>query len=255
MYKVHAIKYEHGSSFPVTDELTVEEILHIAINGEPYTTTMRSPGDEEELTRGILLTEDVYRDEENPTFRVMRKNEKNHITHVNVLINETRLGPGINTKRNLLSVSSCGVCGKYDMDLELSGKRIETDTPLTPEQMNAFFDCMKLHQTRFQKTGGCHASAAFDANGNLLAIHEDIGRHNAVDKVIGGLLLKHVLPQALCLLVSGRVSYEIVSKCFRAGIPYLAAVSAPSSMAVDYCREKGIQLFAFCRENKMTKYS
>lgn len=255
MYKVQATKFESGRSTSVNDELTVEEILHISINHEPYTTTMRSPGFEEELTRGILLTEDVYTGSINPAFQIITKNDQGYITHVNVNLPIEQLGPGFQTKRNLLSVSSCGVCGKYDMDLQLVGQKLTTEVVLQPNQIHSFFELMNAHQTNFLHTGGCHAAATFDHMGNLLAIHEDIGRHNAVDKVIGALALQDQLSRAISLLVSGRVSYEIVSKCFRARIPYLAAVSAPSSMAVEYCREKGIQLYAFCRQEKMTKYS
>jgi FdhD protein len=114
---------------------------------------------------------------------------------------------------------------------------------------------MRSEQMLFALTGGCHAAAAFDAQGQLLVCREDIGRHNAVDKVIGALLITGRLTDARHLLVSGRVSYEIVSKSFMAGIPILAAVSAPSSLAVDFAKELGISLFAFCRDQRMTLYS
>ena len=255
MHKVHAIKYQSGVETEVEDQLTVEEMLSISINGKPYTMTMRTPGYEEEHTRGILLSEDVYSGIDNPVYTILEKNERDYITKVNVVIPEIELGKGIGEARNLLSVSSCGMCGKYEADLELSGSKLQADAPLAPEVILSMFDVMSLAQANFEATGGSHASAAFNQEGAMLVCREDIGRHNAVDKVIGHLLINNLLPQAVCLIVSGRVSYEIVSKCYRAGITHLAAVSAPSSMAVEYCRDKGIHLFAFCRQHKLTKYS
>jgi len=110
-------------------------------------------------------------------------------------------------------------------------------------------------QTLFEETGGCHAAGVFNREGQLIFASEDIGRHNAVDKVIGHLLLNNQLSSAKYIVVSGRVSYEIVAKCFAAGIPNLAAVSSPSSLAVDYAKELGISLYAFCRENRITQYA
>jgi FdhD protein len=128
--------------------------------------------------------------------------------------------------------------GKFDFDL-------------IPEM----FGRMKDQQQAFLSSGGCHAAAAFNSNGEMLCVREDVGRHNAVDKVVGALLFEGRLPEARFLLVSGRVSYEIIAKTFAAGIPVLAAVSAPSSLAVDFSKELGIALFGFCRENRMTRYS
>lgn len=256
--KVHIVsakKFESGYFQEVKDALTIEEILSISINGKPYTMTMRTPGYEEEHTRGILLSEDVYGGIDNPEFTILEKNEKDFITKVNVAIPEKELGKGIAEARNLLSVSSCGMCGKYEADLELAGTKLQAKDTLIPSSILSMFDTMSKAQSNFEATGGSHASAAFRQDGAMLVCREDIGRHNAVDKVIGHLLIHSLLPQAVCLIVSGRVSYEIVSKCYRAGITHLAAVSAPSSMAVEYCRDKGIHLFAFCRQQKLTKYS
>jgi FdhD protein len=110
-------------------------------------------------------------------------------------------------------------------------------------------------QWLFEETGGCHAAGVFNKNKELLFASEDIGRHNAVDKVVGSLVIHQQLREAKYLMVSGRVSYEIVAKCFAAGIPNLAAVSSPSSLAVDYAKELGLSLFAFCRENRITQYA
>ena len=121
--------------------------------------------------------------------------------------------------------------------------------------IHQLFKQMQNKQLDFQQSGGTHAAAAFSLNGNMLCSMEDIGRHNAVDKVIGKLIFENKLKEAKIITVSGRISYEIVIKCFKAGIPFLAAVSAPSSLAVDYAKELGITLFAFCRESRATCYS
>ncbi len=240
----------------VEDALTVEEILNISVNGEPYTMTMRTPGDEEALVRGILLSENVYDDLlVNPTFLVSETNEKGFVTRVNVLIPRDKIQNGIDTKRNLVSVSSCGMCGKSEMELTLDGDEIKPIQKLDISIIGNMFDQMSTHQSTFKNSGGSHACAAFTIDGTLLSIKEDIGRHNAVDKVIGSLLLENQLQDAKCLTVSGRLSYEIVSKCFRAKIPFLAAVSAPSSMAIEYCQKTGITLLAFCRQDRCTVYS
>lgn len=249
-------KFIEGSTEAVQDALTVEEILNISINGVPYTMTMRTPGDEEALVRGILLSENVYTDSQlNPVFIIDEINDKGFITKVDIQIPLDAIQSGIDTKRNLISVSSCGMCGKSEMELVLQGDSIQPKRKLKIAQIAAMFDQMATHQDTFKSSGGSHASAAFTTEGLLLSIKEDIGRHNAVDKVIGSLLLENKLHLAECLLVSGRLSYEIVSKCFRAKIPFLAAVSAPSSMAIEYCEKVGISLLAFCRRDRCTVYS
>lgn len=250
------VKYMNDQVQTVSDALTVEEILNISINGEAYTMTMRTPGDEEDLVRGVLLSEDVYDDRAtNPRMLISEKNEKGYITKMNVLIPADKIRPGIESKRNLVSVSSCGMCGKSEMDLSLPGETIRPFKKLPVAYIGRMFEMMNEQQNTFKDSGGSHAAAAFTADAQLLVVKEDIGRHNAVDKVIGSLLQQQKLNDAACLLVSGRLSYEIVSKCFRAGIPFLAAVSAPSSMAIEYCEKTGITLLAFCRQNKCTVYT
>ncbi|MBK7762894.1 MAG: formate dehydrogenase accessory sulfurtransferase FdhD [Bacteroidetes bacterium] len=250
-----ALQVNNHQRKQVTDLITVEEMLGISVNGEPYTITMRTPGDEEALTRGILLTENVYANHvHNPVFDIVERNEEGVITKVNVQIPQDELLAGIHEKRNLLSVSSCGMCGKYDVDVSLHGV-LKPTAKLNLLLVPKLFDTMAKHQQLFTKSGGCHAAALFTIEGQFLDCKEDIGRHNAVDKTIGQVLLHHQLSLAEILLVSGRVSYEIVSKAHKAGIPYLCSVSAPSSMAIDYCRQSGITLLAFCRGDKFTVYA
>jgi formate dehydrogenase accessory protein FdhD len=139
-------------------------------------------------------------------------------------------------------------CDDREADDERSSMTIRDDIAKMMVQLREV-------QTLFEETGGCHAAGVFNREGQLIFASEDIGRHNAVDKVIGHLLLNNQLRLAKYIVVSGRVSYEIVAKCFAAGIPNLAAVSSPSSLAVDYAKELGLSLFAFCRENRVTQYA
>lgn len=248
-------KLAQGKFTSVEDILTVEEMLSISVNGEPYTITMRSPGNEKAHVRGILLTENIYsRKDVHPIFTVTNKNQLGYITEVNVAIEKSDVQKGIETKRNLMSVTSCGMCGIQETDLHL-GEALKNNEKLSANEVEKMFSTMREAQNTFEKSGGSHASAAFTLDGKLLSIQEDIGRHNAVDKVIGDLLLQGILDQAKVLLVSGRLSYEIVSKTYKAEIPFLAAVSAPSSMAVRVAQESGICLLAFCRGEQFTVYS
>jgi FdhD protein len=255
MKQVKGIRFEQGNATPVNDKLVEEAMLNIYINGAPYTVTMRTPGHDHDLVRGILLTEDVYRETAWPTLHVLETDNEQTIQTINAIIPPHLLGPGFLTQRNLMSVSSCGLCGKTDMQLELEGPLLKNRTELLPETISSFFERMAALQVEFHETGGSHAAAAFSKEGTCLALREDIGRHNAVDKVIGALYREGTQSEAVCLLVSGRVSYEIVSKCYRAGIACLAAVSAPSTLAVKHCTQKGIQLYGFCRNGRLTIYT
>lgn len=256
MYTVKAIQFEAGKDpHAVQDNLTQEAMLSISVNGAPYTVTMRSPGHEEELVRGILSGEEVYNGTSNPIFTIIEHDAQDAMSRVNVDIPADALGPGIAKARNLLSVSSCGMCGMQEVDLPLKGESLRDYARPEPALLPGMFRAMQAAQATFSRTGGSHAAAAFTRSGELLVCREDIGRHNAVDKVIGFLLMHGLLASATVLTVSGRVSYEIVSKCYHARIPCLAAVSAPSTMAVEYCLDKGISLFAFCRGEKVTRYT
>ncbi|MCP4440781.1 MAG: formate dehydrogenase accessory sulfurtransferase FdhD [Aureispira sp.] len=248
-------KYQQQKSSTVSNRLTVEAALQIAINGFPFTVTMRTPGNDKELIRGLLYSEDVYRKSGNSPEISYRK--KNKVTTIaNVKINKNDLGNGFKNSRSLLSVSSCGICGKQELD-DISTYRdcLEDDRQLEITKLYTMFEDMTKQQDTFLKTGGSHAATAFDAKGNLLTVMEDIGRHNAVDKVVGHLINHSQLDDAVGLLISGRISYEIIAKTFSAGIPILAAVSAPSSLAVEYAKQFGVTLLAFCRGEKATCYA
>ncbi len=249
------IRFEKQQKHSTTEELVVEESLLIYVNSNPFTLTMRTPGNEQELTIGLLFTEKILDTNIPYDYHIVEK-RNGIITAVNVQIDKQYLQPELLDKRNLLSVSSCGICGKTELNDQLDCQTpLQTTTQLSVVVLMDMFHKMKLQQAIFNSTSGCHAAAIFDESGTLLSIKEDIGRHNAVDKAIGELIIGGNSKNALILLVSGRVSYEIITKAFIAGIPFLAAISAPSSLAVDLAEDLGITLLGFCRENRATCYT
>lgn len=249
------IKITHKQQTTVNDALVVEAALQININNEAYTVVMRTPDNDFELIRGLLYAEDIYKNSINFNFEIIAvENEVPSI--INVSIPKENLGKGYLNKRTLLSVSSCGICGKQELkDLKVEGEKLIKNTTFSSGILHKMYAEMKNFQETFKTSGGSHAAAIFNKNQELLTIKEDIGRHNAVDKTVGDLLIKNSLKEANYILVSGRVSYEIVSKAFIAKIPIIVAVSACSSLAVDFAKEFGICLIGFTREEKMTIYS
>ena len=238
----------------VQDWIAVEEALQITINNKPFSVTMRTPGEDTALVRGLLYAEDVYRGAEDLKIDFRKKNAITQIA--NVQLKKEQLGTGFNNSRTLLSVSSCGICGKQELNDESTFKACLTDhRTISIQQLYQLFETMREQQDDFLRAGGSHAAAAFSTAGELLCLMEDIGRHNAVDKVVGALLGQQQLPQAVGLLVSGRISYEIVAKAYSANIPILAAVSAPSSLAIQYAKQFGLTLLGFCRGEKATCYA
>ncbi|MCB0463510.1 MAG: formate dehydrogenase accessory sulfurtransferase FdhD [Flavobacteriaceae bacterium] len=250
-------KYDNNDIDNIVDALTVEEALQININNKPFTVSMRTPGNDIDLIRGLLHAEGVINNTKLiPEVSLKKENDKGIVTIVNVNIPEDELGKGYSNSRSLLSVSSCGICGKTELgDLTFIGKTIDDKDKIDIGLIHKLFNKMNNFQFDFRKSGGTHAAAAFTLEGKLLCAMEDIGRHNAVDKIVGKLINGKELNNAKIMTVSGRISYEIVIKCFKARIPFLAAVSAPSSLAVDYAKELGITLFAFCRDQRATCYS
>lgn len=250
-------KFDVNSSKKIVDALTIEEALQININNKPFTVTMRTPAEDVSLVRGLLHSEGIINDAKFiPDIVLKKENKKGIVTIVDVNIPKDKLGDGYSNSRSLLSISSCGICGKTALtDLAFIGKTIDDKKKIDIGLIDELFQKMNIHQHDFKQSGGTHAAAAFSLDGKLICSMEDIGRHNAVDKVIGNLIIQEKLDQAKIITVSGRVSYEIVIKCFKGRIPFLAAVSAPSSLAVDYAKELGITLFAFCRDGRTTCYS
>lgn len=251
------LKYEAGKLKKVEDTLTTEASIQIMINMKPWTVTMRTPGNDRELVRGLLHSEDLFKHPENKlVYEVIENDENGDPLTVNVTISEDLLGKSYINSRNILSVSSCGICGKRELDdLKVEGEALPVGEQIDLNTLTNMFEEMRQGQKAFQASGGSHAAAACTLQGELLVLMEDIGRHNAVDKVVGGLIEAGQLNDARYLLVSGRVSYEIVTKAFMAGIPVLAAVSATSTLAADFAKELGITLLAFCRDGKATCYA
>ncbi|QMU65591.1 MAG: formate dehydrogenase accessory sulfurtransferase FdhD [Flavobacteriaceae bacterium] len=239
----------------IDDHLVIEAPLQININGNPYTVVMRTPNDDLQLIRGLLFAEDIYKKQHSLPYEIVAQHD-DFSTVINITINKSDLGKGYLNKRTLLSVSSCGICGKKQLnDIKVGGaKKLRKQTCKADFLLEAFQQ-LKEKQKVFIKTGGSHAAAIFDIQHKMLTIKEDIGRHNAVDKCVGDLLEKQKLTDANYLLVSGRVSYEIVIKAFIAKIPVIVAVSACSSLAVDFAKEFGICLVGFTRNHKMTVYA
>ena len=254
-FNYEALQIKSGATKKVDDSLVIEAALQININKEPYTVVMRTPDDDDVLIRGLLYAEDIYKETEPLKLDIVEASE-NGFCIINATITKDKLGKGYLNKRTLLSVSSCGICGKQKLeDIHLTGNKLSNSTSFFTLELKELFNAMKKQQIVFDKTGGSHAAAIFDSNKNLIALYEDIGRHNAVDKAVGSLLKKQELNNASILLASGRVSYEIISKAFIAKIPVIAAVSACSSLAVDFAKEFGIQLIGFSREDDAMIYA
>jgi len=246
---------KNGQPNKIEDALVVEAALQININNKPYTVVMRTPGDDFELIRGLLYAEDIYKQTSDLKLELVEQRE-NAFCIVNATISKENLGKGYLNKRTLLSVSSCGICGKQKLDdINFTGKALSDDKQFDISQVEAMFRTMTAQQKTFDLSGGSHAAAIFDKGNKMLTLKEDIGRHNAVDKSVGQLLLQHQLKESKVLLVSGRVSFEIVSKSFIAQIPVVVAVSSCSTLAVDFAKELGICLIGFSRGKKSTIYA
>lgn len=249
------IFYQDNHFSRVEDKLAVEVPLSIAVNQVPFTVTMQTPGNEKNLVRGLLFTENIIRNLSwRPDLEICDLDSSGYITSVNVNVSPDLILTDFSGKRNVISSSSCGLCGKTSLN-DLDKETIHNQDILNPQLVFEMFLKVSQYQKDFKQSGGTHAAGAFTIEGDLLSIQEDIGRHNAVDKVVGELLNTHRLDKVKCLTVSGRVSYEIVNKARSAGIPFLASVSAPSTLAVDMAIEAGITLMAFCRDKKLTIYS
>ena len=247
--------YRDGHFKEVSDTLAIEVGLSVAINGIPYTVTMQTPGFERDLVRGLLYAENIYRQPgPHPKMEVTDIDDFGFTTGINVIIPPEQVLKDFAGTRNVISASSCGLCGKTSLEDD-TAQPIIHEGLLNPAIVSMMFDQMSEAQQSFRMSGGTHAAGIFSLNGKLLSLREDIGRHNAVDKTIGDLLNQGLLHEAKCLTVSGRISYEIVSKARAVGIPFLASVSAPSSLAVETADACGMTLLAFCRQDKLTAYT
>lgn len=237
----------------VSDQLVAEAPLEIRLGPTPLAVIMRTPGHDADLVLGFAITEGM----------VLGPSEVTRVTPVDPEGNrrELVLAPGVEIdpeqfRRNMYATSSCGVCGKASIDaVRVSAMAPPVGPELTEELLLRLPDAMRSAQETFELTGGLHAAAAFGADGTMLGIREDIGRHNAVDKLIGSLARQNWPLGELILLVSGRVSFEIVQKAAVAGIPVVAGISAVSSLAADLGEELGLTVIGFLRDGSFNVYS
>lgn len=242
------------------DDLAVEEPLEIRIGDEALTITMRTPGDDFALAAGFLYSEGVIRDRRDIS-RIGYGHDRDGMASGNVVTVTLRPGASLDLdgmRRHFMAASSCGVCGRASIEA-VRARACTRPNPrftTTADLLRRLPAALRSAQRVFGRTGGLHAAGVFDAHGELLLVREDIGRHNAVDKVIGDALLQAALPFSECvLLVSGRGGFEIVQKALAAGVPVLASVSAPSSLAVQLAREGGLTIVGFLRDQRFVVYS
>lgn len=245
------------------ETLVVEEPLEIRLNGSALTVTMRTPGSDVELAHGFLLTEGIIgRRADVRTARYCLGDGEDGLNTYNVL--DVTLAPGVpmpeeDVRRNFYTTSSCGICGKASLDAVTTISRHcpgDDPTVVAADTLVALPARLRDAQKVFASTGGLHAAGLFTVGGDLMVAREDIGRHNAVDKVIGWALERGRIPlSGSVLMVSGRASFELTQKAVMAGIAIMAAVSAPSSLAVDLATQSGLTLVGFLRGDSMNIYS
>ena len=244
------------------DALAAEEPLELRVGGKALAVTMRTPGQDVELAHGFLLSEGVIGSAEDISIaRFCEGTGPDGLNTYNVLdiaLAEGVPPPDTGVERNFYTTSSCGVCGKAALDAVKLKTRYSPaldELRVTPEALTGFPDALRARQKVFESTGGLHAAGLF-RDGELLVVREDVGRHNAVDKVLGWSVLQNLVPlTGSVLMVSGRASFELVQKAAMAGIPVLAAVSAPSSLAVELAEEQGMTLVGFLRGDSMNIYT
>ena len=250
------VRWDGDAARDQEDELAQEEPLEIRVRGRAVSVTMRTPGHDDELALGFLLTEGIIRGPRD-ALRVepCERNEEGNLLNV-VLAPDVPLDFERLT-RHVFASSSCGLCGKATIDAVRSQfPAVTCDLSIDPEVIAQLPETMRAAQATFDRTGGLHAAALFDAQGRLIVLREDVGRHNAVDKVIGYCLLHGPFPpDRHVLLVSGRSSFEIMQKALAARVPVVAAVSAPSSLAASFARESGQTLIGFLRGRRMNVYA
>ena len=249
------VEWNEGSVRRVEDCLAGEEPLEIRIGRRPLSVTMRTPGHDSELAAGFLFSEGIVESSEQIAAIEEVKDAQNAVRVK--LARGVRFDPA-RSRRNFAATSSCGICGKVSIDVVRSRTRRlpEGAIRVTAEILCSLPERARTEQAVFGRTGGLHAAALFTAEGTLVVLREDIGRHNAVDKVIGWAVLQGRVPLSECLLLaSGRGGFEIIQKAIVAGIPIVACVSAPSSLAVKLARRMGQTLVGFLRGRRFVVYA
>ncbi len=241
------------------DHAATEEPMEVRIHGKPFAVIMRTPGRDHDLAAGFLLSEQIVRGSDE--ISLIRHCTDPKTPDLKNVVDVTLQGElpleRIRERRQVVTSSSCGLCGRLTLDsLHAEVPPIESTWQVAGESILDWPKRLRAAQAAFDRTGGMHAAGLFDAAGELLEVAEDVGRHNAVDKVVGRMLLRERLPLSSCgLAVSGRASFEIVQKALLAGIPVVAAVSAPTSLAIELAEESGITLLGFVRDGGYNIYS
>lgn len=263
--RVHAVdvlRVDARTSARRQDVAAVEEPLEIRLQGSPFIVTMRTPGADRELAAGFLLSERIIVGADDlGTIRhctdVDAGAEGNVLDVTLVGAARDRADVALEARRPVTTTSACGVCGRRSIDDLVSGMpRIGADWPMSAATVSTLPERLRAAQAVFDQTGGLHAAGLFDRDGLPVAVAEDVGRHNAVDKVIGAQLLAERFPLGdRVLLVSGRTSFEIVQKATVAGVPIVASVSAPSSLAIELAREGNVTLLGFVRGETFNIYT
>jgi FdhD protein len=253
-------EFNDGTAARKDDFLAAEEPLEIRIGENPLSVTMRTPGHDLELAAGFLFTEGLVhrRDQIIALEHATNDGDGKHGNVVRADLAGEVLPDFDKLRRHFFAASSCGICGKASIDAVRS-RLLRTPNPkfrVEPKLITRLPDALRSAQDVFERTGGLHAAALFEADGHVLIVREDIGRHNAVDKVVGWALLNDRVPLSECvLLVSGRGGFEIIQKAIVAGIPVVASVSAPSGLAVQLARELNLTLIGFLRGNRFVVYA
>ena len=252
-------EWQEGNLRRFQDYLVAEEPLEIRVSGAPLTVTMRTPGHDLELAAGFLLTEGLIQKREQ--IASLAEGTADKPEAVGNLVQVELAGAEFERERmqrNFFAASSCGICGKASIDA-IRVRGIAPPNPefrFDPDLLCTLPDKLRAAQTIFGRTGGLHAAGLFSAEGELIAVREDVGRHNAVDKIVGWALLEGRLPLSQgALMVSGRGGFEIIQKALVAGLPLVASVSAPSGLAVRLARELGLTLVGFLRGRRFLIYS
>ena len=244
------------------EEVAVEEPMEVRVNGAPFAGIMRTPGADRELAAGFLLAEDVIRstDELFTIEECEDTTEEGRGNTLNVTVGGDaieRLSTRLGERRQVMMTSSCGLCGRRTIEtLQARVATVDGNWSIGAADLCALPARLRDAQRVFETTGGLHAAGLFDRDGTLRHVAEDVGRHNAVDKIIGRHVLQDALPLSNAIMVvSGRTSFELVQKALLAGIPFVAAVSAPSSLAIELAQASGITLCGFVRGDRFNVYA
>jgi FdhD protein len=251
-----------GTAAPRIDHVAVEEPMEVRVNGASFAVIMRTPGSDRDLAAGFLLAEDVIRsaDELGTIEYCQDVTDEGRDNTINVTVTGdavARLDTRLSERRQVMMTASCGLCGRRTIEsLQARVSTVVGNWTVAADVIASLPDRLRATQAVFESTGGLHAAGLFNTAGTLELSAEDVGRHNAVDKIVGRTLLaeRHPLDESV-LLVSGRTSFELVQKALLAGIPVIAAVSAPSSLAIDLAEQSGITLCGFVRGPHFNVYS